>query len=258
MRVAPAADPALLIAPPERWQSGRLHRLAKATYRFRGTGGSNPPLSASFLSKTGARALTYRAAMSFFRIKPSNRIRPTQSGCGRSAPAPSVLGPSVLAPSVLAPSVLGANRGLASNVFGLILLAAGGSACTGPKLHFVNPDRHALFVDGKTVPVPTIPFRYYGTTRLDVLPKVREVNGIPYFDHIPGSDKVVVEWPASPWLFPLDLPLEGIDRLIHGRRDLTITVQPQDPPPQMQGDQEIPQEQLGLLSLRGMQARTQR
>ncbi len=40
-----------LLKLPERWESGLIHRFAKPAYSERGTGGSNPPLSAKNLQK---------------------------------------------------------------------------------------------------------------------------------------------------------------------------------------------------------------
>lgn len=197
-----------------------MHRLAKATYRFPGTGGSNPPLSASFSLRRSqphccdARLMTKRA--------------PTQTL--------------------------------------LLVLAALGGACrsAGPTLTVKNPSGHAVYIDGRQVldgrgdPAEAdleLPFRYYGATRCDVIPRVDERDGVPIFDQRIRSFPVALPPPASPWLFPLDLPLEAIDRLLHGRRDVVITAaaRPRD---RMEGS--IPQEQLGELSARARAARSER
>ena len=197
-----------------------MHRLAKATYRIPGTGGSNPPLSASFsfersrTHRCDARLMTKRA--------PKQTL--------------------------------------------LLALAAFGAACqsAGPTLTIENPSGHVVYIDGRQVldgrgeaaeADRELPFRYYGATRCDVIPRVAERDGVPIFDQRIHSIPVALPPPASPWLFPLDLPLEAIDRLFHGRRDVVITAvaTPRD---RMEGS--IPQEQLGELSARARAARSER
>src|SRR5690606_18144942 len=120
--------------------------------------------------------------------------------------------------------------------------------CTGPKLRLKNPDEHAVFLDGRQVHKQTQNYRYYGTTRWDTLPTVREDNGVPVFENMPHSETVVIPPPASPWLFPFDLPLEVIYRTILGRPDQEVTVAAIQKPPEQRVRLEIPSEELSKLS----------
>ncbi|MFK7741079.1 MAG: hypothetical protein AB8H80_12235 [Planctomycetota bacterium] len=166
---------------------------------------------------------------------------------------------------------------------GMLALAAGCLAgchgvADGPRLTLQSvagaTDEHALFVDGAKKegagpdrwladgPIPpqtySLPFRYYGTTRWDALPVVPVENGVPRFDREPASAEVVVEPPASPWLFPLDFPIEVFDRLVNGRRDLTVPI---DVPPKSQEEQDwrqIPREALSEMTARARAARVAR
>lgn len=139
----------------------------------------------------------------------------------------------------------------------ILVLAAATAACRtpGPALVLRNPDGHEVFLDGRRVlrarktgddeaprggaqepEVPAqqapeaqpthveLPFRYYGASRWDVLPNVVEDNGVPVFDARPRSEAVELPAPVSPWLFPLDLPIEAVDRLLFGRRDVDVIV----------------------------------
>jgi hypothetical protein len=110
------------------------------------------------------------------------------------------------------------------------LLALAG-ACTGPVLHLHNPDGHLVFIDGVATAQDALPFRYYGATRWDALPRDRD--GRADWDHLPSSGVVAMPAPVSPWLFPLDLPLELLARLADGRADATariaVTARPADP-----------------------------
>jgi hypothetical protein len=102
----------------------------------------------------------------------------------------------------------------------LLLAAIAAGACHGPSLHLDNPDAHPVFVDGVRLPaaddgVHTLPFRYYGTTRWDAVPK--DLDGDADWELAPASAAVVVAPPASPLWFPLDLPLEIGSWLLHGQ-----------------------------------------
>jgi hypothetical protein len=101
----------------------------------------------------------------------------------------------------------------------------------------------------------TVKFRYYGTSRLDTMPLVREEHGVPQFEHVPSSEWIEIPEPVSPWLFPIDFPLEVLGRAFTGRSDQTVTVTPTQKPAEQRIDLEIPQEELGKLSARGRQAR---
>ena len=163
----------------------------------------------------------------------------------------------------------------------LLVLAAVGAGCQspGPKLTLENPDREQVFLDGRQIlsgnekpdpdaiapgevdsesalqSIAELPFRYYGATRWDVLPNVRVDNGVPVFDEGPESVVVDIEPPASPWLFPFDFPIEAVDRLLHGRRDTTVTVRAAK---KRMIEGEIPPDELGKLSARARAARSER
>ncbi|MCK5941677.1 MAG: hypothetical protein KAI24_06900 [Planctomycetes bacterium] len=167
----------------------------------------------------------------------------------------------------------------------LLALAGLATACNtpGPTLTIANPERERVYLDGRQVlhgregldPPPEaraadqdaqdreralesvveLKFRYYGTTRWDVLPNVREDSGVPVFDELPNSAEVEITPPASPWLFPFDFPLEIVDRTLFGRRDREVVVAPKQKQP-IGG--EIPQDDLGKLSARARAARSAR
>jgi len=115
-----------------------------------------------------------------------------------------------------------------------LVVAALGAACTGPSLHVDNPGDHPFFVDGVEAKAGTRSFRYYGTTRVDALPADgKDRMARPDWSHRPTSQMVEVPHPATPWLFPLDLPLELLSRVFHGRGDVTavVGVEPSATPP---------------------------
>ena len=130
-------------------------------------------------------------------------------------------------------------------------------ACKGPALHLHNPEQHPVFVDGTAETRETLPFRYYGTTRWDALP--RDVDGEADWKRQPASQLVAIPPPASPLLFPLDLPLEFFDWLIHGKRSVSTTV---TLPPNAANSEQAPAEgdraALGALRQRAQAAREQR
>jgi len=139
-----------------------------------------------------------------------------------------------------------------------LAIALATTACEGPQLHVHNPDDHAVFLDGKRVYDETVEFRFYGTSRFDTLPLIAEEHGVPRFEHTPSSEQIDIPQPFSPWLFPLDFPLEVIDRMFAGRRDQTVTIVAKEKPLEERITVEIPQEELGRLSARGRQARVTR
>ena len=106
-------------------------------------------------------------------------------------------------------------RPLLRTLASLCTVAALSTSCAGPTLQIDNSAQHAIFVDGRQEAGRELPFRYYGTTAVDALPA--DLPGTPTQpDHPPRADLsqqparqlVVTAPPASPWLFPLDLPLE--------------------------------------------------
>lgn len=140
---------------------------------------------------------------------------------------------------------------------GLLLLTLG-TACTGPQLHIQNPGEHEVYVDGNRSGQGTIAFRYYGTTRWDMLPVIPEENGIPRFQYQQRSELVEVPAPSSPWLFPLDFPLEILNRIWSGKADQFVTIAAPEKPPEQRIDQQIPREDIAKLSARALAARNQR
>ena len=58
------------------------------------------------------------------------------------------------------------------------------------------------FVDGHRETRTELPFRYYGTTTIDVLPAAAGGQDI---QRTPNRQDVVIEPPCPPWLFPFDL-----------------------------------------------------
>jgi len=138
------------------------------------------------------------------------------------------------------------------------LLSAGLAGCHGPELHLQNEAGHPTFVDGRACTDEVLPYRYYGTTRWDALPKVDLQDGIPTFDRLPDSGRVTIEAPSSPWLFPLDFPLELLARALHGRRDVTATVTVREKPAAELSEEQIPPAEIGKLRARAFAARVER
>jgi hypothetical protein len=96
-------------------------------------------------------------------------------------------------------------------------------ACTGPALHVANPERHRVFVDGVATAARELPFRYYGTAVWDALP-ADDARGRAVWQTQPTRQHVELPAPVTPWLFPLDFPIELIARAVHGRPDVHTTV----------------------------------
>ncbi|MBL8755034.1 MAG: hypothetical protein JNK15_17140 [Planctomycetes bacterium] len=130
-------------------------------------------------------------------------------------------------------------------------------ACTGPSLHLHNPDGHPVYVDGVQQRTATLPFRYYGTTRWDALPRDPDAEHSD-FGHVPTSRLVPVQPPVSGLLFPLDFPLELLARLANGRRDTTAEVAVQKAPPETRAESELANTELDPLVARAHAARTSR
>jgi len=90
-----------------------------------------------------------------------------------------------------------------------LLLALAGAACEGPPLSLSTDGPR--YVDGRSESRTELPFRYYGTMVVDVLPADLE-DGAPNWTRWPVRGRVELPAPAAPWLFPLDLPIELIWR----------------------------------------------
>ncbi len=119
-----------------------------------------------------------------------------------------------------------------------------------------NPDGHVVFVDGARVPTPSLPFRYYGVARWDALPK--DNDGRADWDHVPTSEPFVIRPPASPWLFPLDLPLELLARAASGRPDTTIEIAVRPRPADPRSEREFTNAESTAVAARAHDARIAR
>ena len=141
----------------------------------------------------------------------------------------------------------------------LVALAAAAGACTGPALRIDNPDHHTVFLDGVATPAGAKAFRYYGTTRWDALPADRSDR--PHradWQHLPTSRAVAVPAPVTPWIFPLDFPLELLARLANGREDATAAIEVLPAATDPRPESEIANLELATLTLRARQARASR
>ncbi|MCR9245612.1 MAG: hypothetical protein NXI31_11310 [bacterium] len=99
-----------------------------------------------------------------------------------------------------------------------------GAACEGPRTYIENSGQHRCFVDGRLETRPALPYRYYGTSRVDALPRDLP-SGLPDWELQPVSVPIPQPAPASPWLFPLDFFLEALDRGLHGEPRFVATVE---------------------------------
>lgn len=100
---------------------------------------------------------------------------------------------------------------------------------SAPSLRLDNPTGNRCFVDGLSTTASVLPFRYYGTTRIDAQPA--DLGSRPDWDHLPTSHTVEVTPPASPWLFPFDLVVEVARRTFGGTDDATVAVTVDPAPP---------------------------
>jgi len=99
------------------------------------------------------------------------------------------------------------------------------TACAGPALQIDNPGKHRVFLDGVEEARETVPFRYYGTMQCDVLPSAEAQSPRAQFLNSPSRQLVTVPPPASPWLFPFDLPLELWSWARRGHPTTTVTAE---------------------------------
>jgi hypothetical protein len=160
-----------------------------------------------------------------------------------------------------------------------LLATASLAACKGPALHVQNPERHEVFVDGRRLAPPdpraealarqrrgdepaapegvdVVPYRYYGTTTLDVVPA--DQGGYADFAHRPQRAAVAIDEPVTPWLFPLDFPLELLRRVALGAEPTTAAVALPVVPPEQRIDLEIAPADATALGDRARAARIRR
>jgi len=111
-----------------------------------------------------------------------------------------------------------ARRPLGAAALSLLALSSFAFGCA-PNTYVVRTDVEAarLLVDGSetTAPEPGKPrsFPYFGTLCADLEPSEG-----PKADYVRQPVRVLAELapPAPGWLFPLDLPIEAIHRMLHG------------------------------------------
>jgi hypothetical protein len=133
-----------------------------------------------------------------------------------------------------------------------VLAAAG---CRGPEIRLDNPERHTCYLDGQRESRGVVPFRFYGQSRLDTVPA--DLPGHPDWHHVPTRQALVLEPPASPWLFPLDFLVEVVSRTFAGPGDLaTVVAVAEDPARPI--DPAYPPSNLGDLNRRARAARAER
>ncbi|MBZ0150760.1 MAG: hypothetical protein K8J09_04440 [Planctomycetes bacterium] len=130
------------------------------------------------------------------------------------------------------------------------------AACAGPELHLHNPAGHRVFLDGVLTSAETVPFRYYGNLRCDAEPA--DVDGRADFAHRPHSEDIELAPPASPWLFPLDFPLEVLAWVANGERAAAIAIELPVTSAAERLDGNIPPTGLGSFVDRARAARGQR
>jgi hypothetical protein len=130
------------------------------------------------------------------------------------------------------------------------------TACTGPSTHVHNPDGHRVFVDGQALASERLPFRYYGTSRWDADPA--DTARGPDWSLQPASGRIDLPPPASPWLFPLDLPLELARRALFGREDVIVAVELPPAGADLAIEPEVPPAGLPELVDRAIAARIRR
>jgi hypothetical protein len=136
------------------------------------------------------------------------------------------------------------------------VLAAAVAACTGPSLTIESRD--PTFVDGRRIDqgeaaATTLPFRYYGTTLVDTLP--RDQDGAADFQRRPTRAAVVIDEPVTPWIYPFDFLGEVILRVTgsHGDQHFTSAARPAPGPTAAPTSAD-----LGRLTQRALAARLER
>jgi len=127
--------------------------------------------------------------------------------------------------------------------------------CRGPEIRLDNPERHTCYLDGQRESRGVVPFRFYGRSRLDIVPA--DLPGHPDWHRVPTRQALALEPPASPWLFPFASPVEGGSRTFAGPGDLaTVVTVAADPTRDI--DPTYPPSDLGDLNRRARAARAER
>ena len=140
-----------------------------------------------------------------------------------------------------------------SALAGVSTVAAGGA---GPKTFIDNPGNEQVFVDGARTTHRELPFRYYGATRVSALPA--DENGRADWSQQPTSVMVPVPAPASPWLFPLDFPIEVLRWTFLGQPATTAVVALPPSPAELQAAPDVRPTGIELVHERALQARISR
>ncbi|MBL8749465.1 MAG: hypothetical protein JNK78_09920 [Planctomycetes bacterium] len=138
-----------------------------------------------------------------------------------------------------------------------VLLACLTGACSGPATIVRNPAGHRVFVDGAAVAEPELPFRYYGTGRWSALPADREHDEPNWSLQVAGGT-IDQPAPASPWLFPLDFPIEVVRRALLGREDVAADIVLPAVPADQRIEAEVPPTGQSDLDARARRARIRR
>lgn len=138
----------------------------------------------------------------------------------------------------------------------LLLAAALASSCKGPRLQIDNPERHRVFVDGRSTTAESLPFRYYGVTRWDAIPADRD--GKPDWRRRSASREVEIAPPAPPFLFPFDLPMELATWLVGGTHDTTTTIELPHTDAQDRNESDLGNAERAAITERALAARASR
>jgi len=97
----------------------------------------------------------------------------------------------------------------------VLLALAMGTACEGPSVDLTAPADTLVLVDGRATAPGSLPFDHYGTRTLDAVPLAAE-GTLAEFARVPARTTVTLEEPVTPWIYPLDLPVEFVLRWAKG------------------------------------------